>query len=341
MYSDSPSPNITNPAPLVQWDLPLRLDNLAVSPDHQSLAVLAHQVLYDEGNSTTVLTTIELNNNIAQSIPDYTQEDAYENFFYGHPARLLGWVDNAEFAIQKEGNGAVLATKSGSYYAALALPQGGNGIEVALSSDRKTIFSTVVHDKYEWWLNDLQGGSPQQVANDSSTELYRPTWSPNDKWISFLTPGVYTDTDGLKHIDFKLMEVWTLDLQTAQQRKLSGAAVWNVEPAWAPDSANLAFLGADDAKNTNPFYDLPEVTDTNIFIAPVSKVAPPVRLTNFQGVKNSGLQWITAGTLVLSSSGGNTDEARGLVAVRVSDGSVVTLVAGSATAAITSPYLFK
>ncbi len=124
-YTDNPMPNITNARAIVKWNIPLKLSDMAFSPDNLSLTVSSIQPNDGEGDSPTWIWVIDMNTSTVQPIPDYIYYDLYENKFNTIIERILGWTDSNTLALQQVFTGhdhVVLANKNGSSYAELSFP---------------------------------------------------------------------------------------------------------------------------------------------------------------------------------------------------------------------------
>ncbi len=344
MYSDYPVPNISGARAVAKWAAPLKLVDLSFSPDGQSLAVLSVDKILPEteGIWPGWLSVVDLDTNAVQPVPAYPSNySLYEYAYYRAVKKVLGWLDNSRLVVQQSGEGsAVVATKDGSSYSPVTLPQGG-GNEVALSADRNTLFSNVVNTDHGLWLNNIDGSNPRQVVGrEAAKQVYEPKWSPDSKYVSFLSPKQQS-VNGTLFSDFGHIGVWLLNPTTASQQPISGGDVWDVDPAWSIDSSKLAFLRADNPiGDDNVSFALPEKVSTNIYTADVL-TRTPYKLTNTTDVKNSSLQWSAAGNLVLSSTAGSTTNLPGLLAVSTANGASTTLISGDQGEALVHPVLAR
>jgi hypothetical protein len=352
VYSDNPEPNISEERAVAQWSDGLRLVDMAISPNHQSLAVLsAKPVAYGmEGDDITQLSVINLNDNSVQSVPDYDKRyNLYKDYFGRAADYIVGWIDDDNFAVQRTVAGAAaIASKDGTAFSRVPFPpQYTTAHQTALSPDRKTFFSSVI-DGY--WLYSIDGTNPVNIvaASDKRT-LYSPTWSPNGKYMSFVAPK-RSMKDGVRGVDMKSMGVWLLDLSSKAQLMVSEEDKWDVGAVWSPDSAKIAFLRANgpitDAQVNDElvWYNTPEKLGTNIYVVGVNNGtinSSPKQLTSLQDARNSSLQWSLEGNLVLSSTAGSSGGIRGLVSVSAQDGSARTLVHGAANETLVHPLIFR
>jgi hypothetical protein len=343
-YNDDVTPAILNRKAIARWETPLRLLDLAPSPDGQSLAVLSVGIVQpgEEGIHPTWLSVINLTTNSVQSIPDYSQSSLYEYAYYRPAQWILGWLDNERLAIQQTGEGAVIATKDGASYSRVTIPQNGTASETALSPDRITLFSTVVSQDYGLWLYGIDGSNPLQILDyGNAKQVFYPKWSPDGKFVSFLSPKRELKGD-LYVTNFNKTSVWLLNIDTKTQSAVSAEDAWSVDPAWSIDSSKVAYLQGD-APITDEYatYRMPEKENTNIFTVNITDLKPH-RLTNFDQVKNSGLRWSPSDSnLVLSSTSGSGNGLPALVAVSAVNGTAITLLSGSTGESLVHPMIFS
>ncbi len=346
-YDDS-VPNIVDAKAIVKWASPLKLVGMVVSPDHQSLAVLTLEPLIGEGFPTYWLSVINLSNYTVQSIPDYDNHyDLYKYYYPRSPDRILGWIDNDKFVVQQTGDlVAAVAGKDGASYSRVPFPpQFSSAAYTALSPDRNRLFSDVGDSGGNggFWTYNIDGTNPQKLVDmGSERESDYPAWSPDGKFISFLSPKISL-RDGTKWSDSHYMGLWLLNLATKEQKSISSENVWDVDPTWSDDSSKIAFLRADAPITDNDrgiWYGAPETVYTNIFIANISNLTP-TRLTHFDKVSNSGLQWTPGGSLLLASTSGSSSGLRNLGVVSTSDGTFTMLIAGSTNESLVHPLIFK
>lgn len=343
-YSDIPTPNISNAKPIAHWDTPLTLLDMEASPDGQFLAVLAKDVLLPgaEGLLPHWLSVIDLNTNKVQSIPDPGNSDLYREFYHAPPFRIVGWIDNNKLAVQQTGEGPVVATKDGMSYTRV-LFQPGTASDTALSPDRTTFFSPLLDQGYKYglWLYNVDGTNPRRILDNSSAkQVAQPLWSPDGRYISFLSARseLRNETSTVHTV-----RLWLLDPGAKLQKVVSAddSDLWDVGAAWSSDGSKIAFLRADAAvTGSNIPYDMPQWVNTNIVTADVNTLVLQ-KITNFSTVKNSGLQWTPNNNLVLSSTAAGTSGLPGLIAVFTSNGSTSTLLSGASNESLVHPLIFS
>ncbi len=353
-YSDTPSPSISNSRAIVKWATPLTLLDLAVSPDHQSLAVLTFSATASgEGGTPGWLSVINLTDNSVQDIPDYNNHyDLYSYYYIRPPNKILGWIDNSSFAVQQSIEGVVSAGKNGATYSLVPFPQGGYqgtlAIDSALSADRTTVFSELSGNDSGFWLYNIDGSNPKQLVDGTTAkQTYSPNWSPDAKYISFLSDQLATpEPSGITGVTSQYIGVWLLDLGTKSQNPVGAGSTWDVDPTWSNDSAKIAFLRSDSVVTDDKvWYARPDKVSTNIFVASVSDLTPH-QLTQFQATNNSDLQWTDSGNLIMASMAGSNGPPPGvglpnIIAVSGQDGSTTMLVQAGSGQSLEHPQILK
>ncbi len=333
-YSDAPSPRIAGARPVVQWNVPpglhVKLANMALSPDHRSLAVLVASMWWVPGDTigdAGWLSVVDLGSNKVQPIPDYSHQELYIEYSYASPVHIIGWVDNDRLAIESTGI-VKIATKDGA--SSVTMRDTGRAVYSALSPDRKALFTAINDGDNAFNIQAVDGSRDSVVQNTTNTRLLDyPRWSPDGKQIMLLSE------NNAVHITVRL-----LDPSTGAQQAVSKTDAWDVAPAWSADSSSIAFLRADGPVSDYAAYLSPESVNSNIYITTLNDLAPK-QVSNFTSLKNSDLQWTPAGNLLLSSTAGRIDDSPVLVAVSPNDGAVTTLATGSSGEALVCPVIFN
>ena len=112
-----------------------------------------------------------------------------------------------------------------------------DGKRIAFMSDR----DGHVHAKHGWSTNeiyvmDADGGNQQNLTNnpsDNPSDDRSPSWSPDGKHIVFETD---RDNDRGHNI-----EIYMMDADGANQRRLTNNLTEDRYPAWSPDGERIAF----------------------------------------------------------------------------------------------------
>ncbi|MFQ5746776.1 MAG: peptidase S9 [Gemmatimonadota bacterium] len=79
-------------------------------------------------------------------------------------------------------------------------------------------------------LNVRSGRIIKEVRLPDLGEIFTPTWSPDGKRVAFSAI-----VDGF-------MDLYVLDLETEELRRLTNDAYADLQPAWSPDGASIAFV---------------------------------------------------------------------------------------------------
>jgi len=185
-FSEAPDPAISNAHPIVQWNSLNNLMDLKISPDHRALAIAAQKAPRGEGGPIW-LSVIDLNTNSVQPVPNYSSKD-YDTFYNNaSPSNrnIVGWIDSSRFLIGS--SAAIIATRGGAISSS-STSLGANA--TTLSPDRAKLFSSVTDIRNTgYWLYNVDGGDPQKVVEEKDMKMiYAPEWSPNGRYISFVSP---------------------------------------------------------------------------------------------------------------------------------------------------------
>ena len=92
--------------------------------------------------------------------------------------------------------------------------------EVAWSPDGANILYTRPIDSTqteELWVMPVSGGSPQRVTQGLQWRDASPAWAPDGDAIAFVRDG----------------DIWTVDLLTNQQSRITSSPEYESDPAWA------------------------------------------------------------------------------------------------------------
>ena len=167
----------------------------------------------------------------------------------------------------------------------------------------------------------VEGGEPQQVTGGDYNDN-TPAWAPDGQRIAFSRArrGV---------ADFMLSDIWVMDLENGNKRRISENIGRAVSPSWSPDGAAVACYGTDEQ---DPGLGDPH---NRIWIIPMDGGAP-YRLTAaydrsafvllFPQVTPAPI-WSPAGdsvSFIACDAGRNH-----VVRARLSDGSVQSVVGGA------------
>jgi hypothetical protein len=338
-YSDKPSPRISDAHPVVSWGIPqvfpIRLFDMAVSPDQRSIAVLgAKPWARSDGSSTAGwLSVVSLDTNGVQTIPAYSNYQLYQEYGYAPPLHILGWLDNDRLAVESTSS-IRIASKDGA--SSTTLWDSGAWVNSALSPDRMSVFSYLGGDNYTFVLHSTDGASQRSLTNVAGAyPLDYPAWSPDGKRIAYLAFGDTSASPTSLYMGLRL-----LDIGNSTQVQISSPYVWDAGAVWSDDGTQIAFLRADEPVTDYVTYSAPDNVNTNIYTVHLDDLAPKP-LTGFTGVKNSGLQWTPGGNLILSSTSGSADGMPRLVAVSPQDGTSTSVLTSSTGISLTHPILFK
>ena len=119
-------------------------------------------------------------------------------------------------------------------------PDLGQIFGLAWSPDnRYIVFSSLTDGFSNLFRYDLQTDSLTKITDDSYADL-QPAWSPDGKFIAFVTDRFSTDMDNLNPGNYRLA---LLNVQTGNISPLpSFPSGKNINPQWSPDGKNIYFI---------------------------------------------------------------------------------------------------
>jgi Tol biopolymer transport system component len=145
------------------------------------------------------------------------------------------------------------------------LPVPGNVYDVALSVNRtRMIYSLTRGLGYgsETWIADINGRNAQRVLNEPRHVIAFAHWSPAGRDIAYIR---MPDSD----VPFTVGELWVMGGDGQNPTFIGNAdAGHGYEPAWSPDSQEIAFVVREElGQEAN--YDADKLV-SNIYIANLS-----------------------------------------------------------------------
>lgn len=143
------------------------------------------------------------------------------------------------------------------------------------------------------WQVSFAGGEPRQLSQTPFASEWLPRWSPDGKWLAFLSDRGSDETT----------QIWLMPADGGEARQLSSVNAGVKDFAWAPDSARIVLV-ADDAA--------PEPAKDS---RGEDKPEPPRVMTRFQ-FKEDGRDYLT-------------DRYQHLYLLSVSDSSITQLTTGA------------
>jgi Tol biopolymer transport system component len=165
---------------------------------------------------------------------------------------------------------------------------------------REFVFAGVSKGKPILTVIDAEhGGKVREFKIDEAGEIFNPSWSPDGRYI------VYAASVG------GLMDLFIIDVETQERRRLTDDEYAELQPAWSPDGKWIAFV--TDRFTTN----LSDLDWGNYRLAILDvETGEIVRVPDFPNGKNINPQWSADGSSLyfLSDQNGITNIYRVSVA---------------------------
>ena len=86
------------------------------------------------------------------------------------------------------------------------------------------------------WVVDTSGGPPRRFTTGSKRDR-DPRWSPDGRWLAFLS-----ERDGLEGAAGKKPQLYVMPAAGGEPTRLTALANGAGEPVWSPDASRLAFV---------------------------------------------------------------------------------------------------
>jgi hypothetical protein len=174
----------------------------------------------------------------------------------------------------------------------LAVPQVDEIYSPTWSPDGTAIvFSAMKSGVSDLFRIDLADGLVRQLTNDPFADL-QPAWSPDGRTIAFTTDRF---TTRLARLAFGTYRIGLLDLASATIADVPAlAGVNHLDPAWAPDGAQLYFVG--DLGGVNNVFRVElddgavrQVTDVETGVSGATRVSPVLSVASASGAVAYGV----------------------------------------------------
>jgi Tol biopolymer transport system component len=117
---------------------------------------------------------------------------------------------------------------------------------------KRMAFSAMTH----LYVMDIPGGKPQRVIPQSGTREFQPAWSPDGKWITYVT---WSNQGG---------QLWKVPASGGKPRQLSKTSAVYSDPAWSPDGARIVALRGNVYDRENSEFDRGQTTNADLVWIP-------------------------------------------------------------------------
>lgn len=98
----------------------------------------------------------------------------------------------------------------------------------------------------EIYIMNADGSNQRNLTNHLARDEF-PRWSPDGKWIAFVSDRDNRNDDCVPR-KFCSTNVFIMNADGGDLRRLSEQDGWNINPVWSPDSSHIAYLH-DDSGN--------------------------------------------------------------------------------------------
>ena len=196
------------------------------SPDGDSIAFLSNR-----NKKTQVFRISSLG---GEAFPLTELEESILSFHWSPDgSRLLLVLKTAEDAAKqqdkKEPQPDLQVVRNAKYKA--------NGVHPYLDENRSHL-----------WVFDLASKKATQITRGDAWDDSAPAWSPDGKWIAFVSDRTGEQYEGSSNDD-----IWIISADGGEPRRLTTQPHQDVYPQWSPDGRTIAYLRTD-----NP-YAQPEI----------------------------------------------------------------------------------
>lgn len=113
-----------------------------------------------------------------------------------------------------------------------------------------------LNQRYHLYVVDVRTGETRQLTPDSEFNEFSPTWSPDGKWIAFLS-----NRNPERQDDWGWMEIWRVSVEGGEPERVAAPDGPKSTLRWSPDGKWLAYIG-------NPYPDDPYPRNDHVWRIP-------------------------------------------------------------------------
>ena len=111
---------------------------------------------------------------------------------------------------------------------------------VAVDAQARIAFSSDRDGNYEIYVMDDDGGNLQRLTNHPDSDFH-PSWSPDGKWIAFLSR-----RDQVRSKHGIAAEIYVMDAGGGNPQRLTNDLHDDYHPSWSPNGKQIAFASVRD-----------------------------------------------------------------------------------------------
>ena len=123
---------------------------------------------------------------------------------------------------------------------AIVVVLGLTPLMVGVDAQAQIAFSSDRDGNLEIYVMDADGGNLQRLTNQPDSDFH-PSWSPDGKWIAFLSR-----RDQVRSKHGIAAEIYVMDAGGGNPQRLTNNPHADYHPSWSPDGKQIAFASVRD-----------------------------------------------------------------------------------------------